>query len=132
MMIFFIQLLFFFYIVMIISFYYGWKKIQPFNSEVRSKKLTVSVVLAVRNEEDNINRLIKNLRLKIKNEPIIAGIIKLIIQRRNVDDKIPITLDENFINTSSAIEPLTPISAIVIVGVSVIKKKTNMIDNTAS
>jgi hypothetical protein len=55
----------------------------------------------------------------------------LIIQRRNVDDKIPITLDENFINTSSAIEPLTPISAIVIVGVSVIKKKTNMIDNTA-
>ena len=63
---------------------------------------------------------------------MIAGIIKLIIQRRKVEDKIPIILDENFINTSSAIEPLTPISAIVIVGVSVIKKKTNMIDNTAS
>ena len=72
------------------------------------------------------------MRLKIKNEPIIAGIIKLIIQRRKVEDKIPITLGENFKNTSKAIEPLTPISAIVIVGVNVIKKKTNIIDNIAS
>jgi hypothetical protein len=75
---------------------------------------------------------LKNLRLKIKNEPIIAGIIKLIIQRRKVEDKIPIILVENFNNTSKAIEPLTPISAIVIVGVNVIKKKINIIDNIAS
>ena len=75
---------------------------------------------------------LKKLRLKIKNEPIIAGIIKLIIQRRKVEDKIPITLVENFKNTNKAIEPRTPISAIVIVGVNVIKKKTNITDNIAS
>ena len=56
----------------------------------------------------------------------------MIIQRRKVEDKIPITLVENFKNTSRAIEPRTPISAIVIVGVNVIKKKTNITDNIAS
>ena len=56
----------------------------------------------------------------------------MIIQRRKVDDKIPITLVENFKKTSKAIEPRTPISAIVIVGVNVIKKKTNITDNKAS
>jgi hypothetical protein len=55
----------------------------------------------------------------------------LIIQRRKVEDKIPITLGENFKKTSKAIEPRTPISAIVIVGVNVIKKKTNITDTIA-
>ena len=75
-MILFIQLLFFFYVVMIISFYYGWKKIQPFNLEVRSTNLTVSVVVAVRNEEENINYLIKNLKSQDYNSTLFDIIIE--------------------------------------------------------
>ena len=43
-----------------------------------------------------------------------------------VDDKIAISFDEKRPKTKIATEPLTPISAIVIVGVIVIKKKINI------
>jgi hypothetical protein len=63
---------------------------------------------------------------------MMAGIIKLIIHNINIDDKIPTTLLENNPNTNKATEPLTPISANAIVGVIVIKKNTNITENTAS
>ena len=53
--------------------------------------------------------------------------IKVLIENAKID-----ALIENFKKTSKAIEPRTPISAIVIVGVNVIKKKTNITDNIAS
>jgi hypothetical protein len=62
----------------------------------------------------------------------MAGIIKLTIHKIKVDDKIPITLLENFINTKRATEPLTPISAIVMVGANVIKKKTSITERIDS
>ena len=87
----FIQLLFFFYVVMIISFYYGWKKIQPFNLEVRSTNLTVSVVVAVRNEEENINSLIKNLKSQDYNSTLFDIII---IDDHSIDNTLEILKNE--------------------------------------
>tara|TARA_S200000501_G_scaffold151382_1_gene142713 strand:+ start:467 stop:664 length:198 start_codon:yes stop_codon:yes gene_type:complete len=48
-----------------------------------------------------------------------------------VDDKIAISFDEKRPKTKIATEPLTPISAIVIVGVIVIKKKINITESRA-
>ena len=76
---------------MIISFYYGWKKIQPFNLEVRSKNLTVSVIVAVRNEEDNIIRLIQNLKSQDYN-PSLFDII--IINDHSIDNSLEILKNE--------------------------------------
>ena len=90
-MILFIQLLFFFYVVMIIYFYYGWKKIQPFNLEVRSTNLTVSVVVAVRNEEENINSLIKNLKSQDYNSTLFDIII---IDDHSIDNTLEILKNE--------------------------------------
>ena len=74
----------------------------------------------------------KNFKLKIKKDPIIAGIIRLISHNRVVDDKIAISFEEKRPRTKIATEPLTPISAIVIVGVIVIKKKINITERIAS
>tara|TARA_B110000438_G_C15294009_1_gene428131 strand:+ start:157 stop:375 length:219 start_codon:yes stop_codon:yes gene_type:complete len=63
---------------------------------------------------------------------MIAGIIKLIIHNINVDDKIPTTLLENIPKTNKATEPLTPISAIAMVGVNVIRRNTNITANIDS
>ena len=60
---------------------------------------------------------------------MIAGMIKLIIHNRTVEDKIPIILLEKTPSTNKAIEPLTPISVIAIVGVKVIKRKINIIES---
>jgi len=49
-----------------------------------------------------------------------------------VDDKIAISFEEKRPRTKIATEPLTPISAIVIVGVIVIKKKINITERIAS
>ena len=87
----FIQLLFFFYVVMIISFYYGWKKIQPFNLEAKSTNLTVSVVVAVRNEEENINYLIKNLKSQDYNSTLFDIII---IDDHSIDNTLEILKNE--------------------------------------
>ena len=84
-MILFIQLLFFFYIVMIISFYYGWKKIQPFNLEARFTNLTVSIVVAVRNEEENINRYLSLYVKKLLESNIDFEII--IVESNSKDNR---------------------------------------------
>ena len=87
----FIQLLFFFYVGMIISFYYGWKKIEPFNLEVGSKNLTVSIVVAVRNEEENINSLVKNLKSQDYNASLFDIII---IDDHSIDNTLEILKNE--------------------------------------
>ena len=58
MMIFF-KLLFFIYIIMVFLFLIGWFKN---NSQIDKSDYKLSVVIAVRNEEKNILRLIKNLK----------------------------------------------------------------------
>ena len=45
---------------------------------------------------------------------------------------MPTVFDEKTPKTNKATEPLTPISAIVIVGVTVINKKINITENKAS
>ena len=87
----FIQLLFFFYVGMIISFYCGWKKIEPFNLEVGSKNLTVSIVVAVRNEEENINSLVKNLKSQDYNASLFDIII---IDDHSIDNTLEILKNE--------------------------------------
>ena len=87
----FIQLLFFLYVGMIISFYYGWKKIEPFHLEVGSKNLTVSIVVAVRNEEENINSLVKNLKSQDYNSSLFDIII---IDDHSIDNTLEILKNE--------------------------------------
>ena len=87
----FIQLLFFLYVGMIISFYYGWKKIEPFHLEVGAKNLTVSIVGAVRNEEENINSLIKNLKSQDYNSTLFDIII---IDDHSIDNTLEILKNE--------------------------------------
>jgi len=87
----FIQLLFFFYVGMIISFYYGWKKIEPFHLEVGSKNLTVSIVVAVRNEEENINSLVKNLKSQDYNSSLFDIII---VDDHSIDNTLEILKNE--------------------------------------
>ena len=60
---------------------------------------------------------------------MIAGIIRLIIHKTIVEDKIPTILFEKTPSTNKATEPLTPISVIATVGVKVIKRKINIIES---
>ena len=64
--------------------------------------------------------------------PIRDGINKLIIQRKNVAEKIPTELDETKPKRYKATEPLTPISVIAIVGITEIINNIDMIRTIAS
>ena len=58
-MILFIEVIFVFYVLMILLFMIGWQKNKI---ELSPSIYRVSVVIAIRNEQDNIKRLIKNLK----------------------------------------------------------------------
>ena len=58
-MILFIEVIFVFYVLMIFLFMIGWQKNKI---ELSPSIYRVSVVIAIRNEQDNIKRLIKNLK----------------------------------------------------------------------
>ena len=61
-----------------------------------------------------------------------AGNIRFISHKIETAESIPTVFDEKTPKTNKATEPLTPISAIVIVGVTVINKKINITENSAS
>ena len=52
-----------FYFILIIYYYIGWRRIKPVHK--KNKKLKVSIVIAVRNEEKEIKRLLNNLSSQI-------------------------------------------------------------------
>jgi cellulose synthase/poly-beta-1,6-N-acetylglucosamine synthase-like glycosyltransferase len=71
-MILFIKVVFVFYVLMILFFMIGWKKNKI---NLSSSIYRVSVVIAIRNEQDNIKRLIKNLKSQDYNKDLYDVII---------------------------------------------------------
>lgn len=53
-----------FYCCLILAFYYGWKQIKPFTTTRANSGTFVSVIIAVRNEETNIENLLNDIILQ--------------------------------------------------------------------
>lgn len=71
------------YVIVVISFYIGWDKIPVFKSSTKSGSTTVSVIVAARNEEQNISYTIDDILAQ--NYPKTH--FELIVIDDNSDDK---------------------------------------------
>lgn len=73
------------YLGVVGSFYYGWIKLKPFSSSENHTNISVSIVIPVRNEQTNLETLIKSLYSQNYN----PSCIEIIIVDDHSTDKSP-------------------------------------------